>query len=110
MLVGYRSHAAQHHANLERTTHSMGRVYEAVFAGEAERALERRCRANLDAHYGYNLLRAGTTIEGARWLWKSFWHDPRRVITLPLHAIGRLLSRCIRARLSRRRFFDPIPS
>ena len=108
VLVGYRTHGAQSHRAFKVTVGNMTRIYDEIISFSEDMRFERRCRANLDAHYGYNLLRTGRIIEGFHWLWKSFCRDPRRVVTLPLHAIGRRLSRWLRVRLSPRRFFSPI--
>ena len=110
VLVGYRSHDAQMHRALGTTVENMKRVCDEIFSQEGDARLEQRCRANIDAHYGYNLLFAGQIVEGASYLRKSFRRDPRRIVTLPIHAIGRRVNRWLRARLSRRRFFDSIPS
>ncbi len=96
VLVGYRFHGAQLHADVGVTAHNMRKVYDIVFDDGHDPGFERRCRANLDAHAGFNLILSGRVRCGIGCLGRSFRRDPRRVVTLPLHALGRKLGRWVR--------------
>ncbi|MEE2767924.1 MAG: glycosyltransferase [Actinomycetota bacterium] len=108
VLVGYRSHEAQMHRVLSDTIDNMTRIYDKAFPALGGRHFERRCRANLDAHSGYNLLLSGDYAAGLNDLRKSIRRDPRRVVTLAFHAAWRHFCRRMVGWTSRRRFFEPI--
>ena len=107
VLVGYRSHQAQMHRALADTIDNMVRFYDTALPGLEDRRFVRRCRANLAAHGGFNLLLSGEYSAGLKSLRDSMRRDPRRVLTLPFHAAGRRIGRRLVSRFSRRRFFDP---
>ena len=108
VLVGYRSHGTQMHRVLDELIQNQERLYDTVTPFEGDHLFERRCRANLDAHAGYKLLRNRRYRAGSGRLWGSLQRDPRRVVSLPLFVARRHVGRRLSGLLSRRRFFDPV--
>jgi len=93
VLVQYRIHSGQMHRQLSEHSADMSRVYDRVFAGGRYQSIERRCRANLAAHTGFSELLRGRFHLGIRHLVRSMRLDPRRLVTLPVHALLRRTGR-----------------
>jgi glycosyltransferase involved in cell wall biosynthesis len=96
-LVRYRVHPAQMHRQLSELSADMSRLYDQVFTGGRYQSIERRCRANLAAHVGFSELIRGHFRLGIRHLARSARLDPRRLVTLPVHALLRRIGRRSRA-------------
>jgi hypothetical protein len=96
-LVRYRVHSAQMHRQLSEFSADISRLYDQVFTGGRYQSIERRCRANLAAHVGFSELIRGHFRLGIRHLARSARLDPRRLVTLPVHALLRRIGRRSRA-------------
>ena len=96
-LVRYRVHSAQMHRQLSEFSADVSRLYDQVFTGGRYQSIERRCRANLAAHVGFSELIRGHLRLGTRHLARSARLDPRRLVTLPVHALLRRIGRRSRA-------------
>ncbi len=101
-LVGYRLHSAQMHRSLNNLGNDMSQLHDRVFASGTGGSFERRCRANLDAHLGYSHLMGGRIGTALPFLVSSLRRDPRRLVSLPVRAVIRRLSRRCRALLHAR--------
>jgi hypothetical protein len=93
VLVGVRTHEGQAHRHFGNLATDIERLYEQIPIERLGLPYARRCRSNLDAHIGYSLLIRGHGVEAARRLAKVLQRDPRRLVTLPAHALGRRLAR-----------------
>lgn len=93
VLVQYRIHPGQMHRQLSEFSADMSRLYDQVFIGGRYQSIERRCRANLAAHVGFSELIRGRLHLGIRHLARSARLDPRRLVTLPVHALLRRIGR-----------------
>ncbi len=96
-LVRYRVHSAQMHRQLSEFSADVSRLYDQVFTGGRYQSIERRCRANLAAHVGFSELIRGHFRLGTLHLARSARLDPRRLVTLPVHALLRRIGRRSRA-------------
>ena len=101
ILVGVRTHAAQAHRNLENTAANMAALYDLLPIEKFGLSFAKRCRSNLDAHVGYSLLARRRPVEAAVGLVSALRRDPRRLVTLPIYALGRRIVRRSRVFLSR---------
>ena len=101
VLVGYRQHSSQAHRELDAIASNTSALYGVLSFDGFGRSFEKRCLANLDAHLGYSLLVRGRVVDGSRRLLRVVRRDPRRLVTLPLHAVTRRLARRWRAMLRR---------
>jgi len=101
ILVGVRTHAAQAHRNLENTAANMAALYDLLPIERFGSSFAKRCRSNLDAHVGYSLLVRRRPVEAAVGLVSALRRDPRRLVTLPIYALGRRIVRRSRVFLSR---------
>jgi len=97
VLVGLRSHTAQMHRRPASHSADMTALLELLPIEKFGPSYAKRCRSNLDAHVGYSLLVRGHLLEAFRRLADALRRDPRRLVTLPIHAICRRLSRRSRA-------------
>ena len=93
VLVRYRVHSMQMHRRPDDLTSDMSLVYDRVFPDGSSGWFERKCRANLAAHIGYSELLRGHLRTGVRSLARAFRLDPRRLVTLPAHALSRRVGR-----------------
>ncbi len=101
VLVGYRQHATQAHRRMHDVATNLATLYRLRTLERYGRSFRRRCLANLDAHVGYSLLVKGKIGEGMRRLTMTLRRDPFRLVTLPVHAVARRISRRWRAVLRR---------
>jgi len=101
VLVGYRQHATQAHRRMYDVATNMAMLYRLHTLERYGRSFRRRCLANLDAHVGYSLLAKGEIGEGMRRLTMTLRRDPLRLLTLPVHAVARRISRRWRAVIRR---------
>ena len=106
VLVGYRAHPHQAHRKVDEVARNTAKLYDLTLDGPADGRFARRCRANLDAHVGYSMVRHRRPADGVAHLLSAFRRDPVRLFTLPLHALVRRRLRRIRGLGRRRRFFD----
>ena len=104
VLVQYRIHPGQMHRRLSELSADTSRVYDRVFAGGRYQSIERRCRANLAAHVGFSELLKGRFRLGIQHLARSMRLDPRRLVTLPIHALLRRTGRRSRSWFTRSRW------
>ena len=93
VLVGYRQHAMQIHRCLDGVAAEMATLYRLQTLERYGRPFRRRCLANLDAHVGYSLLAKGEIGKGMSRLAMALRRNPLRLITLPVHAVARRISR-----------------
>ena len=93
VLVGYRVHAGQAHRRLEGVSGNMAALYDLLPIERYGLPFARRCRSNLDAHVGYSLLIRGQPAKALGHLACSLRRDPRRLVTLPVHALFRRVGR-----------------
>lgn len=96
-LVGYRLHGAQMHRKLGDLGNDMSLLHDRMFSSGSGGSFERRCRANLDAYVGYSHLIRGRIGTALPFLVSSLRRDPRRLVSLPVRAVIRRLSRRFRA-------------
>ena len=124
VLVGARMHQGQEHKNVMKLTKNVELLYDRLFEREVDgvdsritvnhdgrwknQHFERRCRANIEVHAGLNLIRIGRISEGTTRLFASMRIDPRRLITLPIFALKRIITRRWRTSNANRRYYDPI--
>ena len=101
VLVGYRQHATQAHRRMHDVATNMAKLYRLQTLERYKRSFRRRCLANLDAHVGYSLLAKGEIGEGMSRLTMALRRDPLRLVTLPVHAVARRISRQWRAVIRR---------
>jgi len=101
VLVRYRVHAGQMHRQVRGLASDLERLHDQVFADGSDPEGERRCRSNLDAHLGYARLRSGRFRKGFGHLWSAARRDVRRLVTVPVLAVGRRSRRWLRARFTR---------
>ena len=97
VLVGYRAHSGQMHRQVNVLKGDLSVLFDRVFYDGGDPSFERRCRANLAVHIGLSQLLRGRVGAAVRHLGQSMRWDPRRIVTLPLHAIVRLSGRRLRA-------------
>tara|TARA_B100001964_G_C14252246_1_gene610526 strand:- start:1744 stop:2697 length:954 start_codon:yes stop_codon:yes gene_type:complete len=97
VLVGYRVHPEQAHRRLDNVSENVARLYDLLPIERFGRPFAKRCRSNLDAHVGYSLLARGHPLKAFGWLVKAGRGDPRRLVTLPLYALLRRVSRRLSA-------------
>jgi glycosyltransferase involved in cell wall biosynthesis len=97
VLVGYRQHPSQAHRELDAIASNVSTFYGLLSFDGFGQSFKRRCLANLDAHLGYSFLVRGRVVDGSRRLLRVVRRDPRRLVTLPLHAVTRRLVRRWRA-------------
>ena len=93
VLVGYRQHPTQAHRRAHDVATNMATLYRLHSLERYGRSFRRRCLANLDAHVGYSLLAKGEISEGLSRLTLTLRRDPLRLLTLPVYAIARRVSR-----------------
>ena len=123
VLVGTRMHQAQEHNNVMKLTKNMELLYDRVFIRGVggtndgtmvsldgrwrDKQFERRCRGNINVHAGLNLIRRGRIGEGIIRLSAAFRVDPKRLISLPMYALKRVIERRWRTARINRRYYDP---
>jgi len=93
VLVRYRVHPGQMHRRLEGVSRNMAALYDLLPIERYGLPFARRCRSNLDAHVGYSLLIRGQPAKALGHLACSLRRDPRRLVTLPVHALFRRVGR-----------------
>ena len=96
-LVRYRVHQGQMHRQISALAGDMSKLYDRVFSNGGDPRFERRCRANLAVHLGLSQLLRGRIALGLRQLGRSVLLDPRRIVTLPVHALARRVGRRLRS-------------
>ena len=101
VLVGYRQHAKQANRRAHDVATNMATLYRLHSLERYGQSFRRRCLANLDAHVGYSLLAKGEIGEGMSRLTMTLRRDPLRLLTLPVHAVARRISRRWRAVIRR---------
>ena len=101
VLVGYRQHAKQAHRRAHDVATNMATLYRLHSLERYGQSFRGRCLANLDAHVGYSLLAKGEIGEGMSRLTMALRRDPLRLLTLPVHAVARRISRRWRAVIRR---------
>ena len=101
VLVGYRQHAKQANRRAHDVATNMATLYRLHSLERYGQSFHRRWLANLDAHVGYSLLAKGEIGEGMSRLTMTLRRDPLRLLTLPVHAVARRISRRWRAVIRR---------
>ena len=100
VLVGYRSHDRQAHRQIDQVAENTAILFEEVLSfDEFSPAFGRRCRAGLDAHIGYGHLIRGDIGKAWVYLRSAARRDVVRLLTIPLNAVARRVSRRVRALL-----------
>lgn len=101
VLVGYRTHGGQAHRHIGNLARDVEMLYDRMPIERLGLTYGRRCRSNLDAHVGYSLLLRGQPLNAVRRFARALRRDPLRLLTLPIYALGRRLSRHSRAWFTR---------
>ena len=100
VLVGYRSHDRQAHRQIDGVAENTAILFDEVLSfDEFSPAFVRRCRAGLDAHVGYGHLLKGDVGKARAYLRSAARRDVVRLLTIPLNAVARRVSRRIRGSL-----------